>query len=314
MNEEEQKVADSLYAAMMQASTSTERAEQDRQFKIGASQIGHCSELVRRMLAQIEPAGDQDWLAAIMGTAVGDWIETHAVPLVWPDAITQSTVVTPLVGDERTYEITGHPDVIVPSLGLVLDNKGTGSMSVVKRIGPKPQQQFQRHIYAKGAWLAGMFGDMPLHEVRVGNVWHDRTAKERGLHVQIEPFSDDVLFEAACWLDEVVDAYLNGDEARKEPHYAFCEGYCPHFSDCRINDSSVEGLIEDPELLAAVDLLQEAKELESQAKRMKNHAQLALQGVEGSTGKWTVKWTLINGGSVSYQREAYQRLDVRRIK
>jgi hypothetical protein len=121
MDEQEARIAESLYAAMMEASQSSERAEQDKQFQIGVSSIGHCSEYVRRMLKGIEPVGEQDWLAAIVGTAMGEWIETHAVPRVWPDAITQSEVTVPLVGDTGTYNVMGHPDVVVPSEGLVLD-------------------------------------------------------------------------------------------------------------------------------------------------------------------------------------------------
>jgi hypothetical protein len=308
VNEAEQRIADSLYAAMMNASQSTERAEQDKEFKVGISSLGHCSELVRRMIARIEPAGEQDWLAAILGTAMGEWIETHAVPQVWPDAITQSEVTVTLKGDTGTYNVLGHPDVVV------LDNKGTSKMGVVRKVGPKAQQQFQRHLYGKAAWEAGMFPNHSLEEVRVGNVWHDRSAQEKNLHVQIEPFNPEVVDEATAWLDDVVYAYMAGEEARKEPHRAFCEGYCPHFSTCRAEDTDVEGLITDPETLAGVDLLLEAKALESEAKRKKNQAQIALKGVQGSTGTYTVRWVSVNGGPVSFNRESYMRLDVRKVR
>jgi hypothetical protein len=187
-------------------------------------------------------------------------------------------------------------------------------LEVVRRVGPKQQQQFQRHLYGKGAWLAGMFPGKELSEIRVGNVWHDRSATEKRLHVQIEPYSEDVVAEATAWLDEVVYSFLHDVEARKEPHFAFCEGYCPHFADCRLGETSVEGLITEPSLLTAVDILQEAKRMEAEAKRMKNQAQVALNGVEGSTGQFSIRWTHVNGGSVSYNREPYLRLDVRRVR
>lgn len=314
MNEQEQAIADAVYAAMMEANTTTERAEQDREFKIGASSLGHCSELTRRMLAGIEPEGEQDWMAAILGTAMGDWIEHNAIPRVWPDAILQAEVITPLVSGERTYQVPGHPDVILPAEGLVLDNKGTGTIEIVRRNGPKQQQQFQRHIYAKGAWLAGMFPDHKLEDIRVGNIWHDRTAKEKGLHVQIEPYSEDVISEATEWLDEVVYAYLQGEEARKEPHYGFCEGYCPHFNDCRLGETDVEGLIVEEDAKVAVSLVLEARELEARAKRLKNQAQIALNGIQGSTGDYTVRWVHVNGSNVSFTRDPYMKLDIRPVK
>lgn len=314
MTEEEQAIADAVYAAMQEANVTTERAEQDRQFKIGASSLGHCSEYTRRMLAGIEPEGDQDWMAAIIGTAVGDWIETNAIPKVWPNAITQSEVVTELVGDQRTYMVPGHPDVILPEQGMVLDNKGTATIDIVKRNGPKQQQQFQRHIYAKGAHAAGYFPDHKLEDLRVGNIWHDRTAKHKGLHVQIEPYSEEVVQQATDWLDEVVYAYLNGEEARKEPHYGFCEGYCPQFNDCRLGESDVEGLLTDPDQVAAVDLILEARELESRAKKLKNQAQMELNGIQGSTGAYTVRWVHVNGGPVNYNRDPYMKLDIRPVR
>lgn len=314
MNLDEERIATALYAAMQEASQSTERADQDREFKVGVSSLGHCSELARRMIAGIEPSGSQDWLAAIIGTAVGDWIETHAVPKVWPDAITQAEVTVVLKGDQGIYHLPGHPDVIVPSEGLVLDNKGVNGFGFVRRNGPKQQQQFQRHCYAKGAWEAGMFPEHTLGEIRVGNVWHDRSAQEHSLHVQIEPYSEDVVKDATDWLDEVVYDYMHNQEARKEPHYAFCEGYCPHFEDCRLGESDVEGLIEDPEILSAVDMLMESKALASQANRLKNQAQIALHGIQGSTGTYTIRWTKVNGGEVAYYRESYEKLDIRKIK
>src|SRR5262245_35787490 len=120
MDTYEQDIANRLYAAMMDASQATERADQDREFKVGVSALGHCSELARRMIAGIEPTGTQDWLAAIIGTAVGDWIEANAVTRVWSDAITQATVEVVLIGDLGTYRLPGHPDILVPSEGLVL--------------------------------------------------------------------------------------------------------------------------------------------------------------------------------------------------
>lgn len=314
MDTYEQTIATALYAAMNDASVSTERADQDREFKIGVSAIGHCSELARRMIAGIEPAGTQDWLAAIIGTAVGDWIEANAVPRVWPDAITQATVEVVLSGDQGTYRLPGHPDIIVPSEGLILDNKGVNGFGFVRRNGPKQQQQFQRHCYAKGAWEAGFFPGRSLSDIRVGNVWHDRSAQEHALHVQIEPYSEEIVADATDWLDEVVYDYLHHQEARKEPHYAFCEGYCPHFEDCRLGETDVEGLIEDPEVMLAIDMLQESKVMASAANRLKNQAHLALRGVQGSTGEYTIRWTKVSGGEVNYFREPSMRLDIRKVK
>lgn len=314
MNEDEAKVAEQVYAAIQRHSNYSERSMQSKDFKVGVSDLGFCSEYSRRMLAGIEPEFETDALAAFVGTAVGSAVEEAILP-VWPTAICQSEVVVELVGDSgRTYNLPGHPDIVLPE-GKVYDVKTVNGLDIVRRTGPKLSQQFQRHCYAKAAYDAGLFNeDVHLEEVIVGNIWVDRSGAQTKPHIQQETYSHEVVQDAGFWLDEVVWAYLHEQEAQKEPSREFCAVWCGHYNTCRAQDTDVEGLLTDEDVIAAVEMQNEAAELEKRAKRLKAQAKGALTGVAGSTGEYAIRWVWVNGGEVSYTRQGYSRLDIRKVK
>ena len=76
-------------------------------------------------------------------------------------------------------------------------------------------------------------------------------------------------------------------------------------------DTDVEGLLTDDEVLTAIDMYRQAGDLERTARKLKDEAKSTLTGVSGSTGKFTVRWVQVNESQVSYTRQAYERLDVR---
>jgi len=309
MSDEEQALAEQVYAAIQQASNFSERSQQGADFRIGISDLGWCSEKVRRMVAGIpEPVTDK--LAAFIGTALGDHVE-RACQAVWPNAIRQASVSCVLHGDGGAYIVSGHPDLILPT-GLVIDVKTARGLGLPRRSGPSRQQQFQRHCYALGAYTKGLFlPGVTLEEVKVANVWHDRAADDHELYVHMEPYSGEVVEEAAMWLDDVAYAYKHGQEARKEPAREVCAKTCGHFADCRMLDTDVEGLLTDSEVVTAVDMYRDGIELEKQGRKLKDEAKSALTGVSGSTGKFTVRWVHVNGTHVEFDRDPYERLDIR---
>lgn len=311
MTDEEELLASQVYAAIMEVSTTSERSQQQADFRLGISDLGFCSERVRRMIAGIpEPVTDK--LQAFIGVALGDHIE-QAVVAKYPNVIRQAEVKAEITGDGGTYTVTGHPDLVFPH-GLVLDVKSTRGLGVVRRTGPTQQQQFQRHLYALGAWLANLFSpDVMLDDVKVANVWVDRAGDEHELHCHMEPYSPTMVTQCAFWLDDVVYAYLHQEAARKEPPREVCFKVCGHAPDCRGRDTDVEGLITDDEVLAAVDLHLEAAALMKQANQMKDQAKAHLTGVAGSTGKYAVRWVHVNGGHVEYDRAPSDRLDIRPV-
>ena len=148
----------------------------------------------------------------------------------------------------------------------------------------------------------------------MSNVWFDRAGDEKEPYVHEEPYDERVVDAATAWLDDVVYAFQHGEEARKEPPIQMCAKACGFYLDCRAGRGGPEGLITDPDLVAAVEMQREAMEMERQARRLKDEAKAALQGVEGSTGAYSVKWVKIAGGHVSYDRSPYQKLDIRPIR
>lgn len=312
MSPSEQEMADNIYAAMMRQMNETDRSKQAQEFRVGVSDLGYCSERLRRFLERQVP--DQtDMLPAFHGTWLGVGIE-QAVAAAYPEAIIQSEVTLPLRGETNEYEITGHPDIIFPH-GVVLDVKSAYGLKLAEKSGMEDRsKKFQRHGYAYGAFLAGLFDPgVELEDVVVGNCWVDRSAGERRLLVKTEPFDSDVIREAAEWLDEVVYAWQHKEPARKEPPREQCASTCGFFGPCRGYDVDASGLLTDPDVLAAVDLMIEARGMESAARKMKAEAKEALMGVEGSTGSHQVYWTEVQPSSVSYERAAYKTLKITKI-
>lgn len=309
MNADEADLADLVDSAIIEFDRARPRSQQTSNFVVGMSELGFCSERTRRMLAGITP-DPTDNLAAFVGTAIGDYVE-RAVFRAYPGVLRDAVVSTKLRTDQRTYTLTGHPDLVFP-WGIV-DVKTTAGLAAVRRLGPSQQQQFQRHGYALGAHEAGFF-TRPLAEVQVANVWFDRSANENKCHVQMETYNPEVVAEAGRWLDEVVYAYINSDEAMKEPPRNMCERVCGHFRTCRALDTDVEGLIDDEPTLMAVEMYQEGLELERAGAALKEEARPMLKGVAGSTGEWLVRWVHVEGGPVAARiQEPYDRLSFSRL-
>ena len=253
-------------------------------------------------------------LKAFLGTAIGDHVE-RAIERKFPGAIRQASVTLALEGSERTFEVPGHPDLILPDEGIVLDAKTSDGLSLARRLGADQQKNFQRHGYGKAAWAAGMFGDRPLEEVQVGNVWIDRSGDTQEVHVQLVPFDQQVLDDASRWLEDVIYAYINGEEARKEPAREVCAVTCGFFSVCREWDTDVEGLLTDPEVVEAIRMYREGAALEKQGRSLKAEAKPALKDIAGSTGDTVVRWIHVNETTVpATKRAAYSRLDIKPVK
>lgn len=305
-----EQMAQELYEGIQRASRYSPRSQQAAKFRVGVSDLGFCSERTRRMIDQQVPE-DTDVLSAFIGTAVGDYIETNVIPSVWPDAIIQSTIQVDLEGEQNTYTLEGHPDVVIPAWGVV-DLKTDYGLGTVERSGPSQQQQFQRHCYALGAWKGGLLGDLALEDVMVANAWIDRAAIDKRCHVHAEPFNPDYVRGAAEWLDEVVYAYTHEEEAKKEPPRDMCRVICGFFRECREFDTDVEGLIRDEQVVTAAQMYREGLDMEKAGKRLKDQAKTHLEGISGSTGEFTIRWTHVNEAVVPERtRAGYDKLEVK---
>jgi hypothetical protein len=123
-----------------------------------------------------------------------------------------------------------------------------------------------------------------------------------------------VVQAATMWLDDVIYAFVHKQDARKEPAREVCEVTCGFYGTCRAMDTDVSGLLADDEVLAAVDMYQDGAALVKEGKRLKDQANARLNGIQGSTGEFTVRWVHVNGGPVAFTRDPYERLDIRRVK
>lgn len=312
MTDEERKVAAEVYEAMMESMRRSDRSQQAQEFRVGISDLGYCSERLRRFLDRQVP-DDTDMLAAFHGTWLGEGIE-QAYKALHPEAIIQAEVSVTLKGETNTYVIPGHPDIIDGN--MVLDCKSAFGLEAARRGGMDDQQKkYQRHNYALAAWEAGLFGDIALDDIKVGNLWVDRSASEKRLFVKLEPFSLEVVEESVRWLDSVVYAWQNNEEAEKEPPREVCAVTCGFFEKCRAFDTDVTGLITDPTLLMAAQMAIEATDHGRRAKALRSEAKDLLDGIAGSTGTHTVRWIEIGASEVAgFTRKPYKKLQITKIR
>lgn len=314
MSERDAELADLFYKAIQAHASKTERAEQAATFRVGVSDLGYCSERTKRMLDHETPE-DTDMLLAWIGTVLGAGVEDALFKHLDTEVLVQQHVTVPLKGERRTFEVPGHPDIILPEWGYVLDGKTSYGLRLAERVGVDQQKQFQRHCYGYGAWLEGHFKDLPLEDVKVGNIWLDRSGKSKRLHVQTEPFDMEVVEAAARWVDEVIYAVVNRTDAQKEPPREVCYATCGFYRVCREPETDVRGLIQDPWILEAVRLYAEGGQIAKQGNAMKDEAKAHLMGVTGSTGEYSVRWIEVDEVTVKEtKRAAHRRLDVRKIK
>lgn len=312
MSEFDKDIADTVYEAMMESMRRSDRSAQAQEFRVGISDFGYCSERLRRFLDRQVP-DDTDMLAAWIGTWLGTGVE-ESFKVAYPEAVIQSEITITLHGETNTYVVPGHPDIIYKN--TVLDAKSANGLVGASRTGMTDQQKkFQRHGYGFAAWTDGLLGDIDLDDVRVGNLWIDRSGTEKRLLVKTEPLDMEVIEEATRWLDEVVYNWQRGTEAEKEPAREVCATTCGFFSVCRAFDTDVQGLLTDTEKLDAVAMQLEGAAMVREGKKLQSAAKDALADIVGTTGEHSVRWIHVAPSFIEgYKRAGYSRLQVSKIK
>jgi hypothetical protein len=283
--------------------------------RLGPSDIGFCRQKAALMVKGIEPTDSTPKWAAAVGTAVHNYVEA-AIKGMFPDwllgSIDNLTVTATLPSGAQ---ISGHPDIVIPSANTVLDIKTVDGFAWVKREGTSQNHKFQRHLYALGCVQAGLFDK--TKPVYVGNVYFDRSGKEATPLTIVEELDPMLTDEIDAWVTDVIYAVKNGEDASRDIPAAVCERICSHFTACRGALDTHEGgePITDPELIAAVDMYTEARNMEKTAKQMKEEASTMLAGVNGSTGDWQVRWVEVQPSRVeAFDKQGYARLDIRKAR
>lgn len=305
----EQDTARQVEQAIIDFGNHSTRSRQSVNHVLGVSDIGHCREYARRMILQ-EPHGVQPTtyaMASFAGTAIGSLAEDAVIAsLSKMPALKQRKVTVLLPGD---ITLTGHPDLVLPN--AVIDFKTADGLAVVRADGASTQQRFQVTLYAKALIDVGMIEP----DAWCVLVWLDRSGRETRPHVQAWRYDPAIVEEAAQWIDDVLYAYRNNEEASRDKPREFCWACCPFVQSCRGGDTDATGLLDDPAIETAIAVLDDAKVRAKSAENDRKAALAVLNGSNGSTGRHTVRWvevpeTTIKPGT----RRAFLKLDVRPIQ
>jgi hypothetical protein len=291
------------------------RSAQSREGILGPSDIGFCRQKAVLVTKQTKPSDYVPRWAAAVGTSIHTYVE-KAIKMSHPDALVGSidniTVTAQLPSGAR---ISGHPDIVIPSENTVLDIKTVNGFEATKRNGASLSHKYQRHLYAMGCIEAGMFD--PAKEVYVGNVYLDRSAKDPNPLVLIDKFDPLLTNEIDSWVQDVIYAVKNGEDASRDVAAAVCESICEFFTVCRGGLAVHEGqeIITDNYLINAIDMYVEGRDMEKQGEQMKKEASEMLSNVNGQTSTHQVRWVQVNPTLVNaFERPGYTRLDVRKVR
>ncbi|MGE3413755.1 MAG: hypothetical protein AB7L91_16170 [Dehalococcoidia bacterium] len=290
----------------------TPRTVQSHEGHLGPSDIGYCRAKAVLMVKGVERTDSRSAWAANVGTAVHEWVH-DALRTAFPTWIVDTHRVTATL-PHTGAQISGTFDVLVPEWNAVLDNKTVDGYEKIKRFGVSQNHRFQRHLYALGALEAGLLD--PERPILVGNVYLDRSGQEKVPYVDLEEFDPLLTSDIDAWVEDVIYAAQHGEEGSRDVAAPVCEVFCEFFTVCRgglpVDQNDV---IAGPEVDEAVMLYVEGRDLESQAKKMKDQAKAVLSGLNGIAAGYQVRSTVVPESTIeSYTRAASVRLDVRKVR
>ena len=115
--------------------------------------------------------------------------------------------------------------------------------------------------------------------------------------VFVEPFDDSLTGAVDTWIGDVIYAVTNGEDSARDVPAAVCEKICEFFTVCRggLEDNASDGVLVDPETVAAVNMYVDGRAKESTGKSMKKEAAERLAGISGVTDKYQVRWVQVQG-------------------
>ena len=300
-------------AAVRAGMENSPRTQQARAGLIGPSDIGFCRQKTALVVKEVQPTDEVDPWPAAVGTAihtfVGDSLDRAAFG--WIVEKQRVTATLPRTG----AEISGTPDIIDPVNNAILDLKTVDGLKKIESYGTSQSHQYQRHLYAMGAVAAGLLdGDK---QVYVGNAYVDVSRGQGGkVLVKMQPFDDALTDEIDSWVEDVIYAVKQGEDAERDLPAAVCERICEFYTVCRGSLPSQESEpFTDPDIINSIDLYVRGRELEAEGKAMKKEASSVLSGLNGSDGTWQVRTVTVGEQDVpGFHRNASTRLDVRRVR
>lgn len=312
MSDRADKIKNLLLHAVNEFHINSSRTQQAREGILGPSDIGFCRQKATLITKQIQPTDKPPTLwSAYVGTAIHAALES-AIKTEYPDWLCGSIdhiKVTATLPSGAT--ISGHPDLVVPSANAVLDIKTVDGFEWIKRSGTSRSHKYQRHLYAMGLIQSGVLDD--TKPVLVGNLYFDRSGKENEPIVLVEEMDPLLTNEIDSWVTDVIYAVQHNEDASRDVAPAVCEKICEFFTVCRGALEVHEGQerIKDPDLLSAIEMYIEGRDMEKRGVAMKKQASVMLSGINGSTDTHQIRWVHVNATTLpSTERAAYDRLDI----
>lgn len=299
-------------AALRAYQENSARTQQAREGRLGPSDIGFCRQKATLVTKEVQPTDSQPKWAAFVGTAVHELVKA-ALKDMFPNWLVEEVTVTATL--PRTgAQISGTPDIIDVGNNALLDIKTKDGFEETRRYGVSLNFRMQRHLYVMGAVDAGLLN--PDRTIWVGNVYLDRSGKEPTPHVEVEEWDASFTDQVDQWVEDVIYAVQQGEDASRDIAAARCETFCEFYTACRggLPMSDPEP-ITDPEIVHGIDMYVEGRDLINMGKKLQQQAKPVLEGVNGSDGRFQVRWTTIAATEVpGYVRAETQRLDVRKVK
>lgn len=291
------------------------RSQQSAAGRLGPSDIGFCRNRAALTTKGVEPSDEKSIFAAQVGTAIHTY-EAHVMKAAHPDWIIPELDWEP--GRKLTatlpsgVEISGTPDCIAPDWNAMIDAKTKDGLEWVRREGSSQSDRYQRHLYALAAIQEGLLKEKDL---LVGNMYIDRSAKNDTPLLLMESYDPTLTAEIDSWIDDVVYAVMQKEDASRDLPAPVCEKICEFFTVCRGGLEVHEGgeLIEDATLISAIDMYVEARDLVKVYEQQKREAATILAGINGTDGRFQIRWVHVNPTTVnSFEKAAFDRLDVRK--
>lgn len=319
-----QRASQSVYDSIQNATKETARSRQAQRRVIGVSNLGHCREYLRYMLLDEPSTDERDATPAFIGTVLGDAIEAQ-IKKDHPEWIIQETLEFPLPSGGF---VKGHSDIIVPSsaaisveewedgaegfLQGVWDLKSKAELETIRKYGQSQQQKFQIHAYAKAAIEKGHLD--PTKPILLGDVYYDRSGRDVVPYGIFAVYDESVVHEIDEWVSDVTYAVLHDEKAAQDKPIEFCQRFCDFFTVCRGAETTPQGLLTDETITQAVGLYAEGAQMEREGKKLKSLAKENLEGVEGSTGEFTIKHVYVGPTEIpGYVRSGYHKTEVRKV-
>ena len=307
-------IAGHIMDSLLAWQADTPRTQQARSGILGPSDIGFCRQKAVLMTRGVAPTDNPPKWSAAVGTAIHDYVE-RAIKARYPSWLVGSIDNVEVTATLPSgVEIKGHPDIVIPSDNAVIDIKTVDGLAYIRNQGASLQHKYQRHLYALGLIQSGILDDSK--PVTVGNLYMDRSGKEPEPLLLTEEMDPMLTGEIDLWVEDVIYAIKHNEDANRDVASPVCERICEFFTVCRgsLPDDDSD-LIQDPELINAVDAYVRARDMEKEATQLKKEAQAILSGVSGSTGNYQVRWTEIQPTVVeSFQKTGDMRMDVRKLR